>query len=198
MAEAEFTSPQADGPPQRGASAPPWTDLPPGIVPHPAELPADALLRACRLTRTRRGGPGGQHRNKVETAVVLHHEPTGAGAEANECRSGEENRREALFRLRLRLAVGFRSPFPPERSPGPCWTGRVRGGRPAINPRHEDFPALLAMVLDCLAAHALDPAATAARLGITSSQLMKFIRHEPRAWSAVNILRTARGLHPLH
>lgn len=197
MAEPEFSSCPGDVPPPRG-TPPPWVDLPVGTEPHPAELPAEALLRDCRLTRTRRGGPGGQHRNKVETAVVLRHEPTGTTAEASERRSGEENRREALFRLRLRLAVGFRAPFPSERSPGPCWEGRVRGGRPEINPTHDDFPALLAMVLDCLAAHALDPAATAARLGITASQLMKFIRHEPRAWSAVNILRTARGLRPLH
>ena len=72
---------------------------------HPAALPDDDLLSICNETRTRRGGPGGQHRNKVETAVVLQHRPTGLNAEANERRSQADNRRVALQRLRLRLAI---------------------------------------------------------------------------------------------
>ena len=35
---------------------------------HPAELPIPELLRQCEVVHTRRSGPGGQHRNKVETA----------------------------------------------------------------------------------------------------------------------------------
>lgn len=65
---------------------------------HPACLPAAELLAAHDETRTRRSGPGGQHRNKVETAVVLLHQPTGIKAEASERRSKAENRRVALRR----------------------------------------------------------------------------------------------------
>lgn len=54
---------------------------------HPAAIDPDELLRQCDEKRIRRGGPGGQHRNKVETAVVLHHRPTGMTAEASERRS---------------------------------------------------------------------------------------------------------------
>ena len=42
--------------------------LPP---PHPAMLPEEALLKQCTTEFDTTGGPGGQHRNKVETAVTL-------------------------------------------------------------------------------------------------------------------------------
>ena len=60
-------------------------------MPHPAALSPEELLHQCRARRTRRSGPGGQHRNKVETAGVLTHAPTGVQAEANERRSQAEN-----------------------------------------------------------------------------------------------------------
>lgn len=78
-------------------------------TPHPATLEDSELLTACEIRFTRRGGPGGQHRNKVETAVILRHRPTGLSAEAHELRSQSENRRVALSRLRFELAVHFRS-----------------------------------------------------------------------------------------
>ncbi|MCY2992774.1 MAG: peptide chain release factor-like protein [Planctomycetota bacterium] len=51
---------------------------------HPAALAIDQLLRECQIVRTRRSGPGGQHRNKVETAVVITHLPSGVKGEASE------------------------------------------------------------------------------------------------------------------
>ena len=51
---------------------------------HPSALESEILLRGCTERRVRRSGPGGQHRNKVETGVVLRHESTGVEAEASE------------------------------------------------------------------------------------------------------------------
>ena len=48
---------------------------------HPASLDDDRLLAECDQSFLRRSGPGGQNRNKVETAVVLRHRPTGLIAE---------------------------------------------------------------------------------------------------------------------
>jgi RF-1 domain len=163
---------------------------------HPACLPIDELLAQCEARHERRSGPGGQHRNKVATAVVLTHRPTGVRAEANERRSQAENHAEALRRLRVRLAVDVRSPVLGETSA--LWQSRVSGERLAVNPAHDDFPALLAEALDVLIATEYDLSAAAARLGITATQLARFLQHEPLAWAGVNEGRRQRGLRPLH
>src|SRR5262245_57085651 len=119
---------------------------------HPAALPAERLVAECDLQRTRRSGPGGQHRNKVETAIVIVHRPTGISAEANERRSQFENRKAALFRLRLRLALEIRRGTTPPHQPSALWLSRCQKRQISVNPRHDDFPALLAEALDVLVA----------------------------------------------
>ncbi len=164
---------------------------------HPAGLDDDRLLAESEQEFLRRSGPGGQNRNKVETAVILRHRPTGMSAEANERRSQSENRREALRRLRFALALAVRRPVDPREPPSPLWRSRCRGGRIALNPDHEDVPALLAEALDILEARDLDMKDAATFLGCTPSQLIKLLKIEPRAFAGVNRGRAGRGLHPL-
>ena len=164
---------------------------------HPAALPPEELAAQCETRRTRRSGPGGQNRNKVETAVVLTHRPTGINAEASERRTQGENLRVAYYRLRVNLALALRRPVEPGTAPGPLWRSRLRGGRIVVNPEHDDFPALLAEALDVIEAHDLDFPESAVALGCTASQLLKLLKAEPRAVLQVNEGRRARGRHAL-
>jgi hypothetical protein len=167
-------------------------------MPHPASLPVDRLLADCTVVRTRRSGPGGQHRNKVETAVVITHAPTGVRAEASERRSQAANLAKATFRLRVELALQVRSNSEePAPSPSDLWTQRVVGRRIAVNPEHEDFPALLAEALDALADRGWSLADAGDFLGISSSQVVKLLKLESKAAMLLNAERQARGLPPL-
>ena len=163
---------------------------------HPAGLPAADLLEACSETRTRRSGPGGQHRNKVETAVVLLHRPTGIAAEASERRSQAQNRTVALGRLRLKLALGHRLP-PDPAGPSARWRRRTTTGRIVVSVDHDDYPALVAEALDRLQATGWDLPPAAAALGTTPSQLVRLVRREPAAWTTLARQRAAAGLPPL-
>lgn len=161
---------------------------------HPAKLSDEELLRDCQLIFQRRSGPGGQHRNKVETAVRLRHQPTGIEAEANERRSQAENRRVALVRLRERLAIEVR--LDPG-DPSELWRSRCRNRRIAVSSDHADFPALLAEALDTLhhCGYVILESATA--LGLSNTQLVNLLKKSAAAWQHVQRERDRRNLHRL-
>lgn len=162
---------------------------------HPAELPPSELLEQCEVTRTRRSGPGGQNRNKVETAIVLSHRTTGITAQASERRSQAENQQMALFRLRVQLAIRTRSVRPAGGSP--LWRSRLRGTRLEVSETHDDFPPMLAESLDRY--EQLDGRLPdlAAELGTTVSQLTKLWKKAPEALLRINEDRSRRGLREL-
>ena len=164
---------------------------------HPAALDEQALLKDCTVTAGRSSGPGGQNRNKVETAIRITHKPTGIVAGATERRHKEQNKQQAVFRLRVKLAVQVREPVDPGGPPSERWAGRAKHGKLLINPSHADFPLLLAESLDRIAMLEYELPAAGEMLGVTASQLVKLIKHEPTALAALNEARSLRGLGPL-
>ena len=178
-------------------------------APHPCVLPPDVLLKDCEIKNTKGSGPGGQHRNKVQTAVVIKHLPTKVAGQASESRSQKSNMDNAVIRLRVKLAVSCRTQptEPPQQppaedraqsvyKPSSLWAGRVKGGKLAINERHVDFPAVLCEALDCIWREQ-DVKAASEGLGISTSQMVKLLAKEPTALQLVNGLRASGGLPPL-
>lgn len=165
---------------------------------HPSRQSEEQLLTNCTLARGRSKGPGGQHRNKVETRIDITHEPTGLSTQAGERRSLNENRSVAVFRLRLVLATQVREAVPLGECRSELWVSRTTNGKVSCNPEHKDFPALLSEGMDVLASVGWDPAKAALRLVVSASQLLKLVKDHPPAFQKLNEERAARNMHALH
>ena len=163
---------------------------------HPACIDQERLLKDCKIQHVRRSGPGGQHRNKVETGVVIKHLPTNITGEASEKRQQGRNRSIALFRLRVNLAIDYRSTEIPEAA-SLLWQSRLSNGTIKVNSEHVDFPALITEALDIITCFKFDIKTASRYLQCSSSQLLKFLKKEPRAFTLVNRKRIELGLRPL-
>ncbi len=140
------------------------------------------LLAQCEEHGYRSSGPGGQRRNKVETAARVRHRPSGIEAHAAETRRREDNRKRALRRLRERIAIEVRSPY---EEPEELAAYR-RDKRLSINGRNPAYPVVLAAALDALAEADGSYAGAAKKMGTTTSQLLKFLQADREAWRSVS------------
>ena len=161
----------------------------------------DALIAQCEVDRYRASGPGGQHRNKTESAVRLRHKLSGVTAIGEDSRSQAENKMHAVRRLRSAIALEVREPltidaFVASRR----LAALVAAGTAPLGAktRHTgEYWAGMAELLDLLVAGGLEIATTAQRLGITTGGLSKLLLHDDHVARAVNDLRRAKGMRPL-
>lgn len=85
----------------------------------------ESLERDCDVEFFIASGPGGQHRNKVETGVRLIHRPSGTRVTATERRSQQANRERAFERMAIRLQEQQRV-APVRKSTRPTAASRLR------------------------------------------------------------------------
>ncbi len=90
------------------------------------DLPPHIEEKDLRWEFFRATGPGGQHRNKVETGVRLTHLPSGLTVSATERRSQHQNREVALRRLIAALAELHKPPPKPRRPTKPSRAAKRR------------------------------------------------------------------------
>jgi hypothetical protein len=158
------------------------------------------LLDQCAVDTYRASGPGGQKRNKTSSAVRLRHLPSGLIVIAEESRSQHENRARALRRLRQALYLQIRDVWPRE---APAKDDEFRAARDADGRLHlgrkdPRFWPAVGVVLDVLQAVEARVSDAAESLGVSTANLVDFLRTDPKVWQQANVLRARFGQKPLH
>ena len=160
-------------------------------------LTDDQLLAQCEWDRYRASGPGGQKRNKTDSAVRLRHQPTGLIVLSADSRSQHENRAKALRRLRAALAFELRQPLA-ETDPLPDYlVSSLSAGKLKLSARNPSFLPIAAWTLDLLDLSIGQVSSVAERLGISTGNLVRFLQTDPDCWQAANRLRAKHSLPAL-
>jgi hypothetical protein len=150
----------------------------------------DALLAECRIEKFRGPGPGGQKRNKSSSSVRITHVPSAISASAGESRSQERNRQMAINRLRHRMALKVREAVVPSRWPNPAVV--------EVSRRTRTYYTVMGMILDTLKYSNWSISDTAKLIGLSTGQLVAFLREDPQLWTEVNNQRKQAGLRGLN
>ncbi|MCD4700030.1 MAG: peptide chain release factor-like protein [Phycisphaerae bacterium] len=165
-----------------------------------------ALLGQCDVNIYKSSGPGGQHRNKVSSAIRLMHGPTGITAQGNDNRSQHANKRDALKRLRAKIACQVRRSVDPEQPPPEVTAsclftpkGAVADAkkRLQVGRRDKRFWAVGQFLLDVLDACGGRLSEAAGALEITTSNLTSVLKQDRHLYAAAQEIRKRHGLGPV-
>lgn len=150
----------------------------------------DELLRACTLKGYQGSGPGGQHRNKTNTGVLLTLREFNLEIKSCEGRSAHENKIHALHRMQMALALQVREqPATPE-IPFPGSNGHIQTSNPL-------FPLFVAHVFDIMAAKGGDTKSAAAAFNLSPTALVKILRQDKACATKLQGNRKENGQKPL-
>ena len=167
------------------------------------KLSDEQLLGSCDIHIYKASGPGGQHRNKVSSAVRLRHRETGINATANDSRSQHTNRTQAMRRLRMNIATKLRAPINLESAPIPpllleciftpkkpnCATEAT--SRLEIGRKDTRFWEVAAILLDMLDAAGGQLGIVARKLKISTGNLTKILKSDRHLLAATQEIRKA-------
>jgi len=158
------------------------------------------LLAQCEVDTYRASGPGGQKRNKTSSAVRLRHPPSGLIVIAEESRSQHENRERALRRMRQALYLKIREEVSPEgRTPEALaarpdyGSARDAAGRLHLGRKDPRYWPAVGVVLDVLQALEARVGEAAEALGLSTGNLIDFLRSDDKVWEQANHMRARFG-----
>jgi hypothetical protein len=156
------------------------------------------LLAQCEIDTYRASGPGGQKRNKTSSAVRLRHSPSGLRVIAEESRSQHENKAKALRRLRQAFFLQVREPLADDELAALAERAEVvqaktGAGRLDVGPRDARFWPAVGLVLDVLEATEARVADAARHLGISTGNVIDFLRVDAKVWQQANDMRGRFG-----
>lgn len=159
------------------------------------DLDDETLMQYCQQETYKASGPGGQHRNKTDSAVRISLLDRSVVALCADHRSQHRNRTEALRRLRAAIAIEIRLPLNPQErlkqweESSKKWEESWKLGK-----KDRRYARFLAHLLDVLAFHEWAIGLSADRLGVSTGKLVRTLSRDPHAWNAVNQARSKRNL----
>ncbi len=161
----------------------------------------DQLVAQSEVDRYRASGPGGQHRNKTESAERLRHKLSGVSAIGEDSRSQSENKLHAVRRLRAAIALEVREPVRIEDYvPSARLRAFVAAGTAPLGAKTKltgEYWTAIAELLDLIVANHLEIGTSAVKLGISTGALSKLLLHDEHVGRVINDLRRAAQMRPL-
>ena len=165
-----------------------------------------ALLGQCDVNIFKASGPGGQHRNKVSSAIRLLHRPTGVTAQGCDHRSQHANKRSALKRLRMKIACQVRrsvnagQPMPEVVASClfvPKGAGADAKKRLQVGKRDKRFWSVGRFLLDILDAVGGRLSEAAGAMEIGTSNFVSVIKQDRHLYAAAQEIRKHHGQGPM-
>ena len=158
------------------------------------------LLSKCEMDTYRVPGPGGQKRNKTDSAIRLRLRGMSLMVIATESRSQHVNRAKALRRMRQAIALELRCPIDAQAyQTSPLLAGCIdRGGKLKLGRKDQRYPSAVREVLAVIAGCQMRLADAGRLIGISTANLSSFISKDIKLRAKVNQLRKGAGLKPLH